>query len=53
MIRIIVILVFFVISINIAISDERTEKLKLMLEKGLISEAEFKKNIKYKWKTKK
>ncbi len=42
-IRLIITLITFIISINVAVSDERTEKLKLMLEKGLISEAEFKK----------
>ena len=54
MIRIFVSLIIFIISINIAVSDERTEKLKLMLEKGLISEAEFKKilNISEKPKSK-
>ena len=43
MIRIFITLIIFLTSINIAVSDERTEKLKLMLEKGLITEDEFKK----------
>ena len=41
--RTIVALIIFITSINIAISDERTEKLKLMLDKGLITDDEFKK----------
>ena len=43
MIRIFIALIIFITSINIAISDERTEKLKLMLSKGLITQDEFKK----------
>ena len=43
MIRIFIALIILITSINIAISNERTEKLKLMLEKGLITEEEFKK----------
>ena len=43
MIRIFFTLIILIISINIAVSDERTEKLKLMLEKGLITKDEFKK----------
>jgi len=43
MIRIFFTLIILITSINIAASDERTEKLKLMLEKGLITEDEFKK----------
>jgi len=43
MIRIFIALIILITSINIAISNERTDKLKLMLEKGLISEEEFKK----------
>ena len=43
MIRILLALIILITSINIAISNERTEKLKLMLEKGLITEEEFKK----------
>jgi len=43
MIRIFFALIILIASINIAVSDERTEKLKLMLEKGLITEDEFKK----------
>ncbi len=41
--RIFIALIFFITSINIAISDERTEKLKIMLDKGLITQDEFKK----------
>ena len=54
MIRIFVTLIIFITSINLALSDERTEKLKLMLEKGLITEDEFKKilNLNEKTKTK-
>ena len=43
MVRIIFTIIILITSVNIAISDERTEKLKLMLEKGLITEEEFKK----------
>jgi len=54
MIRIFLTLIIFITSINLALSDERTEKLKLMLEKGLITEDEFKKilNLNEKTKTK-
>ena len=38
-------LIIFVLSITFAISDERTEKLKKLLEKGFITEAEFKKAL--------
>ena len=38
-------LIIFVLSVTLALSDERTEKLKKLLEKGLITEAEFKKAL--------
>ncbi len=52
MIRIFITLIVFITSISIAISDERTEKLKLMLDKGLITEDEFKKILNLKEKPK-
>ena len=52
MIRIFIALIIFITSINIAISDERTEKLKLMLSKGLITQDEFKKILNLNEKTK-
>ena len=38
-------LIIFILSVTLALSDERTEKLKKLLEKGLITEAEFKKAL--------
>ena len=52
MIRIFIALIIFITSINLALSDERTEKLKLMLKKGLITEDEFKKILNLNEKTK-